>query len=102
MAKAKILKSPDPKPQPPHKTDRPHRPCFTPEEWEKGVPISREEFQRLQEAWFAIGDLGTLLKETRTDTVSNPQYIIRALADELGEAVTKLEAKFEKAEGGAA
>ena len=63
-------------------------------------PFQRVQFQQLQRAWYAIGDLGTLLEETRTDTVSNPQYIIRALAGELGEVVTELEEKFEQAEGG--
>jgi len=65
------------------------------------IPISRGQFQQLQRAWYAISDLGTLLKETRTDTVSNPQYIIRALVGELGKVVTELEEKFEQAEGGA-
>ena len=86
----------------PHKTDRPHRPCFTKEEWEEGIPISRGEFQQLQEAWFAMGDLASLLKEVRCEAVTNPDTILRILTGELGEVVTKLEAKFEKAEGGAA
>ena len=86
----------------PHKTDRPHRPCFTPEEWEKDIPISRGEFQRLQETWFAIGDLAELLKETSCEAATNPCSVLRILNGELGEVVTKLEAKFEKAEGGAA
>ena len=102
MAKAKILRTPDPKPQPPTKKDRPHRPFFTPEEWEKGVPISREEFQRLQEAWFAIGDLAELLKETSCEAATNPCSVLLILNGELGEVVTELGAKFEKAEGGAA
>ncbi len=102
MAKAKILKTPDPKPQPPPKKDRPHRPCFTPEEWEKGIPISREEFQRLQEAWYAIGDLASLLKETSSDGPTNPCYVLQTLTNELGEALAEVKAKFEKAEGGAA
>ena len=98
MAKAKILKPS----VVPKKTDRPHRPFFTPEEWEKSVPISREDFQRLQEAWFAIDDLASLLKETRSDAPTNPSDVLHILTGELGEVVTELEEKFEKAEGGAA
>ncbi len=98
MAKAKILKTS----VVPNKTDRPHRPFFTREQWEEGIPISREEFQRLQEAWFAIGDLASLLKEVSCETATNPYSVLWILSAELGEIVTKLEAKFEKAEGGAA
>ena len=65
------------------------------------ITISEGEFERLQKSWYAIGDLGVLLEETRTDTVSNPQYIIRAIASELGTIVTELEEKFEQAEDGA-
>jgi len=65
------------------------------------IPISLVQFQQLRRAWYAIGDLGTLMKETRNDAVNNPQYISRALASKLGEIVTELEEKFEKAEGGA-
>ncbi len=79
MAKAKIPKNPD---------------------RDGTIPISLGQFRELRRAWYAIGDLGTLLKETRTDTVSNPQYIIRAIASELGTIVTELEGKFEKAKGG--
>ncbi len=102
MAKAKILKTPDPKPQPPPKKDRPYRRSFTPEEWEKGIPISRGEFQRLQSAWFAIEDLASLLKETSCEQATNPCSVLLILTGELGKVVTKLDAKFEKAEGGSA
>jgi len=95
MAKSKILKPS----VVPHKKDRPHRPFFTQEEWEEGVPISRGEFQQLQMAWYAISDLAELLKEVSCETATNPDSILRILTSELGEVVTELEAKFEKAEG---
>ncbi len=97
MAKSKILKTS----VVPNKTDRPHRPFLTPEEWEEGIPISRGEFQQLQEAWFAIGDLASLLKEVSCETATNPDSILRILTSELGEVITELEEKFEQAEGGA-
>ncbi len=98
MAKSKILKTS----VVPNKTDRPHSPFFTSKEWEEGIPISRGEFQQLQEAWFAIGDLAELLKEVRCEQATNPYSVLRILTNELGEVVTELEGKFEKAEGGAA
>ena len=98
MAKSKILKTS----VVPNKTDRLHRPCFTPEEWEEGIPISRGEFQQLQEAWFAIEDLASLLKETSCEAATNPCSVLLILTGELGKVVTKLSAKFEKAERGAA
>ena len=67
------------------------------------IPISWEEIQRLQQAWWAIGDLAELLKKTRSDAPPNPNFVLRILADELGDAVTELENKFDKqARGGAA
>ena len=99
MAKAKISKTSDRQTKPTPQKDRPHRPCFTPEEWEKTVPISQEKFRRLREAWFAISDLGDLLKETSSDGPTNPCYVLRILTDELGQVVIGLESQFEKQAG---
>ena len=97
MAKSKILKPS----VVPKKADRPQRPFFTREEWEEGIPISRGDFQRLQEAWYAIGDLASLLKEVSCETATNPYSVLWILNAELGEVVTELGKKFEEAEGGA-
>ncbi len=75
---------------------------LTQKERGKTIPISRGKFQQLQEAWYAIDNVATLLNEAHCETVSNPYYILRILASELGEVVTELEEKFEQAEGGAA
>jgi len=60
------------------------------------------QLKRLQEIWYAIGDLASLLQETHSDGVTNPCYILRILTDELGEVVTEMERKFDKQVGGAA
>lgn len=74
---------------------------FFAREYDETRPISWGELKRLQDAWFAIGDLAELLKKTRSDAPPNPCCVLRILADELGDAVTELEGKFEKAERGA-
>ena len=53
------------------------------------------QLKRLQEIWYAIGDLASLLQETHSDHVTNPCYVLRILTDELGEVVTEMEKKFE-------
>ena len=53
------------------------------------------QLKRLQEVWYAIGDLASLLQETHSDHVTNPCYVLRILTDELGEVVTEMERKFE-------
>jgi len=70
------------------------------QEWDKTAPISWGEFRRVQDAWYAIADLDSLLKETRSDRTTNPASVLRILATELGEALTEVEEKFEK-QGGA-
>jgi len=99
-AKAKIPKTPDAQPQTPPQKDRPDGAYLTKQEWEKSIPISWGDFQRLQEAWYAIADLGSLLKETRSDGPTNPASVLRILAQELGEAVTDVGERFDKQEGG--
>ena len=101
MAKRTIPKSPDPKPQIPPKRERDEGAFLRIEKWDETAPVSWGEFKRLQEAWFAIGDLAQLLKETRSDGPANPCSVLRILSDELGEAVREVEEKFKKT-GGAA
>jgi len=63
------------------------------------IPTSLGQYQQLQKAWYAIGDMADLLEVSRREKVGNPCYILRALADQLGEVVTELESRLEGENG---
>jgi len=81
------------------KAERPRGTFLTQKESEKTIPLKRGEFQQLQAAWFAIGDMAELLKEVRCETVTNPYAVLRILNTELGKVITDLEFQFEKQAG---